>query len=454
MPCLYREWKSVKILLLLSAIPYEQGEAIEVVSHEVVRLMATAGHDVHVQVLIREGWSVTSAERERYATDHFSAQAGVHLLPAIYLGDLIRPRSRMGNLVAHLAAIVRSLPGLRRYINPYLFPAIAAKPGVAAQVKAIRPDVIASIWSWEALAASYDIPDVPKFVYYGNPNHKPPEAQFRYPDLFDIETSGPIDQLKFGILKLLNRAREIQHLRMMAACEATANNALIDARYYTAMGHPRSIYLQNMWPDAAGGPVFGGQPSGDGLVHICGSVGNLGATGNTFGLHYLGAELMPRFRARLGDEPVVIDIFGGGKPRSSVAAALRDPNIRLRGWVGDLNAEIVRSAAFLVLTNVYGFNVGNTRILLAWSLGACVIAHRSSALSMPEMVHGENALLGETADEIADLVVQAIRDPDLRARVGRGGYETFCRYYRSETVVPRMLVEIDRTVQDFRQRYR
>lgn len=443
----------MKILLLLSAIPYEQGEAIEVVSHEVVRLMATAGHQVHVQVLIREGWSETNAERERHAADQFSTQAGVRLLPTIYLGEIIRSSShRVGNLFAHLIAIVRSLPGLRRIINPYLFPAVAAKPAVVDQVKAIQPDVIASIWSWEALAASYDIPGVAKFVYYGNPNHKPPEAQFRYPALFDIDTGGLVGRLKFGILKLLNRARELQHLRMMAACEATANNALIDARYYTEMGHRRSIYLQNMWPDAVGGPVFGGRSSRDGLAHICGSVGNLGATGNTFGLHYLGAELMPRLKVRLGGEPVVIDIFGGGKSRSAVAASLRDPAIRLRGWVGDLDAEIVQSAAFLVLTNAYGFNVGNTRILLAWSLGSCVIAHKSSALSMPEMVHGENALLGETADEIADLVAQAIRNPDLRARVGRGGYETFRRYYRSETVVPRMLAEIDRTVQDFRKR--
>ncbi len=442
----------MKILLLLSAIPCDQGEAIDVVSYEVVRLMAVAGHDVYVQILIREGWSEASAEREQYAMDQFSAQPGVHLLPMIYLGELIRPLSRVSNLIGQLTAVVRSLPGLRRIVNPYLFPAVAVKPVVAGQVNAIHPDVIASIWSWEALAASYDILDVPKFVYYGNPNHKPPEAQFRYPELFDIVTNGLVGRLKFGILKLLNRAREIQHLRMMVACEATANNALIDARYYTAMGHPRSIYLQNIWPDAPGGPVFGGRPSGDGLVHICGSVGNLGATGNTFGLHYLGAELMPRLRTRLGDEPVAMDIFGGGKPRSLVTAVLRDSSIRLRGWVGDLNEEIVQSAAFLVLTNAYGFNVGNTRILLAWSLGACVIAHTSSALSMPEMVHGENVLLGETADEIADLVVQAIRNSDMRAQVGRGGYDTFCRYYRSETVVPRMLVEIDRTVQDFRKR--
>ncbi|MDZ4253708.1 MAG: glycosyltransferase [Sulfuritalea sp.] len=442
----------MKILLLLSSIPYDQGEAIEVVSHEVVRLMAAAGHEVYVQALIRDDRSDASAERELYATKRFASQAGVKLLPPLYLGEFIRPRSRKSSRLAYLTTLVRSLPGLRRVINPDLFPAIAAKPAVAFQVKTLQPNVIASIWSWEALAASYDIPGVPKFVYYGNPNHKPPEAQLRFPGLFGTPTRGLVARLRFGALKLLNRATEIQHLRMMAACEATANNALIDARYYTDMGHPRSIYLQNMWPDAAGGPVFGGRPAGDGRAHICASVGNVAATGNTFGLHYLGAELMPRLKARLGGDQLAMDIFGGGTLRPSSAAVLCDPSIRLRGWVTDINAEIVQSAAFLVLTNVYGFNVGNTRILLAWSLGACVIAHTSSALSMPELVHGESALLGETADEIADLVVQAIRDPDLRERIGRGGYDTFCRYYRSEKVVPKMLEEIDRTVQNFKQR--
>lgn len=442
----------MKILLLLSAIPYDKGEAIEVVSYEVARLMEAAGHEVFVQVLIREGWSEASAGREGYAKEHLARQAGLRLLPTIYLGNLLPKRSRLGTAFDHLLGILCSLPGLRQTVTSYLFPAVVAKAVVAERVRSTRPDVIVSIWSWEALAASYDIPGVPKFVYYGNPNHKPPEAQFRYPALFGIDTDGLRGRLKFGLLKLLNRAREIQHLHMMMACETTANNALIDARYYADMGHPRSIYLQNMWPDADREPTFGGQPSTDGMWHVCGSVGNLAATGNTFGLHYLGARLMPGLRTRLGDSPLVIDIFGGGGARPEVKAVLADPALRLRGWVDDINSEIVGSAVFLVLTNAYGFNVGNTRILLAWSLGACVIAHTSSAFSMPEMVHGENALLGETPDEIADLLVKALRDSALRERIGRGGYETFREYYRSETVVPRMLAEIERTVMEFRNR--
>lgn len=441
----------MKIFLLLSAIPYDKGEAIEVVSHEVVRLMAAAGHEVTVQVLIREGCSEAFVARERYAGNLYAGCAGVRFLPTIYLGDQPRRGSSPGSAMAQLMLILRSLPGLRRAINPALFPALVAGPLVRSRVDAVQPLAIVSIWSWEALEASYDIPGVPKFVYYGNPNHKPPEAQLGHPELFDMVTVGG-GRIRLGLLRLINRAREIQHLRMMAACQTTANNALIDASYYTEQGHPDSIYLQNMWPWAPGGPVFGGPQAEDGQIHICASVGNLGATGNTFGLHYLGAKLAPRVEATLGADNLVFDVFGGGKARASVARVIDRPSIRLRGWVDDINAEIVRSCAFLVLTNVYGFNVGNTRILLAWSLGSCVIAHTSSALSMPELEHGRNALLGESVEELADLVVRAARDPALRERIGRGGYETYCQYYRSESVVPRMLAEIDRTVSEFKQR--
>jgi len=102
------------------------------------------------------------------------------------------------------------------------------------------------------------------------------------------------------------------------------------------------------------------------------------------------------------------------------------------------------------LTNVDGFIVGNTRILLAWALGACVVAHANSALSMPEIKHMENALLGETPEQLAELIIKAAEDDQLRERIGRGGFETFQRDYRSDKVVPRMLEAMEQCVDDYR----
>ncbi len=432
----------MKILLVLSNFPYEPGEAIEVVAHEVLRLISEQGHTLKVQVIIRDARSAHHESRHRHALSAFSGTA-VEFLDPLYLPEW---RSGKGGFWSKFGAIYDlfwSLPLLRRRINHRLFPASVLLPEMKKRVSSQRPDVIFSIWSWEALAATYDIEGVPKFVYYGNPDDKPQAAQLRYPELFGLSGKGLFQRLASWKRRLVIRALGIQHVRMMNHCEETANNSLADATYYRDNGHPKSIYLQNMWPKAKSEPVMGGLPESRPPYKVIASVGNLGATGNTFGLYCLGRDLAPSVDRRMGSGQVSFDVLGGGKPSAAVAAVLKHPSIRLRGWVDDIEAEILSSYAFLVLTNAGDFIVGNTRILLAWSLGSCLIAHRNSALSMPEIEHGKNALLGETAEELAGWVEKSIKDADLRRRIGQGGFETYQQYYRSDFVVPKMLKEME-----------
>ena len=439
----------MKIFLVLSAAPYDEGEAIEVVSSVVVRTMASQGHELDVQVLIRESANEKLLARSQYAQNELGKIPGINFLPVLYLGDMQPGQPKWLLALGALSAIVRSCWPFTSFINSYFFPGMIARKELASRVETSAPDIVLSIWSWEALAATYDIKDVPKFVYYGNPNHKPPESQLRFPDLFDIPTKGLKNRVRFWLYRLFNRARELQHLKMMARCEVTANNSIVDAKYYTDKGHPNSIYLQNMWPEAARGPIFGGRPPSDDTVRIAASVGNLGATGNTFGLHYLGAKLAPATERLMADRQIVFDVYGGGKARSLVAAALQRDSIRLRGWVDDLDEELYNSHAFLVLTNVDGFIVGNTRILLAWSLGCCVIAHSASALAMPEIEHMKNALLADTPEGLAELIARVVDDDNLRERIGRGGYETYQKYYLPEAVVSQMLDAMGNCVQRY-----
>ncbi|HYA39357.1 MAG TPA: glycosyltransferase [Candidatus Methylomirabilis sp.] len=439
----------MKIFLVLSNFPYKNGEAIEVVGYEVMRLMLAAGHHIDVQVLIRDHPNDFHAKKEAQIRAECRDLDGIDILPAIYLGRDEGRQSRWRKRLEYMITAVCSIPFIRRRPNPLLFPAMRARKEIDIAVRKMESDIILGIWSWESLAATHAIRGVPKFMYYGNPDHKPPEARLEHPQLYDIPVDGVKGALNLRLLKMINRARELQHLRMMRRCEVTANNSLIDAQYYKDAGHPRSLYLQNMWPEADGGPLFGGDCADNGPVKVIGSVGNLGATGNTFGLHFLGHQLAPRLERIFGESSIEVDVYGGGKPSKAVASVLNRPSIRMRGWVKDIAAEIKNSCAFLVLTNVGGFIVGNTRILLAWSLGTCVIAHTNSALSMPEIKHMENALLGNDADEIAHLIEMAARDKGLRERIGRGGYETFQKYYRSDKVVPMMLQSMQQCVDEY-----
>ena len=86
--------------------------------------------------------------------------------------------------------------------------------------------------------------------------------------------------------------------------------------------------------------------------------------------------------------------------------------------------------------------MGHTRYLHAWSLGACVIAHRDVALSMPEMVSGKNCLLGGSAAEIADMVRAVADDAALRRRIGEAGYQTFVDKFTASQVVKEVMARI------------
>ena len=66
------------------------------------------------------------------------------------------------------------------------------------------------------------------------------------------------------------------------------------------------------------------------------------------------------------------------------------------------------------------------------------------ARAMPEIVHGDNALLGETGAELAEHAAAALRDDELRRRIGEGGRRTFEREFRPDVVVGRVVERIER----------
>ena len=62
---------------------------------------------------------------------------------------------------------------------------------------------------------------------------------------------------------------------------------------------------------------------------------------------------------------------------------------------------------------------------------------------MPEIVHGENALLGRDGQEIAEHVAAVCRDDELRRRIVEGGRRTWEREFRPEVVVARIVRRIE-----------
>jgi Glycosyl transferases group 1 len=324
------------------------------------------------------------------------------------------------------------------------YPEIAQRPAAEKAAMAFRPDLIFIPWSETATSLFADLP-VKKFAYYGNPDPKSGSARAA----FARAQGGSL--LAYARDRLVLARMERFHLQTMRRYDYLGDVAANDAEYYRRRGHPNAFYVRNLWIDRFGTawPARRENERTDPFV-IIGNLGKLGATANTHGLEILGRDVLPELRRALGDRKFEVHLFGAGSPHPAIAASLQAPEIRLRGFVDDIDGELMSAPVFLCLNNASRYKVGHTRYLHAWSLGSCVVGHRDAALSMPEMISGENCLLGRSAAEIADMVAVAAADAGLRHRLGEAGYATFAQKFTARPVVEQIMARIGAAADDLR----
>ncbi len=347
-------------------------------------------------------------------------QSGIEVLPPLTLP----PRSSIGTTLSKLLA-----PRVEHF-----FPDVIHGPAVANALEKWRPDALLVALSEWLTAACSTVPAI-RFAYYGNPD--PKSARWRAEH--DLALGG--SPLAYARLRVALSRMEKAHLEVMRRYHLLGDVAKNDAAYYSSSGHPNAFYIRHVWIDRVGEDWRRRRDATechDPLV-IAGSVGPLGATGNRLGIEYIGRELLPALRKRMKPGSFRVEIFGAGKLHPRIAEHLNGPDVVVRGFVPDIDAAILSAPVFLCANNATPFKVGHTRYLLAWSLGACVVAHRDVVLSMPEIVDGENALLGDDAEGMADAIARAAADRALCRRIGEGGWETYRTLFRAESVAPEIV---------------
>jgi glycosyltransferase involved in cell wall biosynthesis len=340
-----------------------------------------------------------------------------------------------------LPAPERQGSALMKLLRPapeHFYPDVVHGSRIAQALAAWNADVLMVPWSEWLTAACSNVPIV-KFAYYGNPDHK----TGRMRSLHDRKLNGwSVSYLR--LQAALSRLEQV-HNAIMRRYELLGDVAANDAEYYSANGHPNAFYVRNVWIDRFGEGWRERrqelEPAGP-LV-IIGNIGKLDGTANRYGLEYLGREILPALRRRLPPGAFRVEILGAGQLEPSIRAPLDYPDVVFRGFVPDIDEAMLSAHVFLCANNATPFKVGHTRYLHAWTLGSCVVAHCDASLSMPEIKHGQNALLGRDAEEIADLIVSAGRDKSLRQRLGDGGWETYQTQFRAESVASNIIERIE-----------
>jgi glycosyltransferase involved in cell wall biosynthesis len=327
-----------------------------------------------------------------------------------------------------------------RVLNPveFFYHATQLRPAIDERIRAASADIVFIFWNSEGLAATYQNHRIPKIAYYGMPDHAASQARLEDSALFGQHLNPYTATIERRNLADLERAQ----IALINDCDVVTNLCAEHAHYFLTRGHPRSLYIPNIWPPAESGrdsPV--NKPARK--LRILGSMGRLSATGNTYGLHYIGQELLPRLDRAIGQNAYEMHILGSGEPVPAVARNLVHPSVRMRGWVEDIDREIKMADVFLVANNTGRYRGAHTRFLHAWSLKACCVAHTYNAQAMPEMVHMKNALLGQSPEEIVDCILLAAGNPKLRREIGQAGFETFHQYFLPSVVVHKLLAEME-----------
>lgn len=372
----------------------------------------------------RSGWNVgylrlaRSSDRDgptRCESEELCSARGI-----AYVGE-IEVSERACGASGVLARLARAEPR-------HFYPEMCASEVLEEFCDRFGADLIITVWSEGATAAASGV-DIPKYAYYGNPD---PKAAY-YRALYDRRHGclrRPWPYVRANLLAL-----ERAHWKVMRRYRWVGNVACNDAAYYARGGHPGASYIRFVWADRHGGWTADRRRlEGASRLRIVANIGRLDGTANRYGLEYLAREVLPALRRQLKGVAYEVHLYGGGELPAHLREALSSPNILVRGYVDDIDAELLSSHVFLCVNNGTEYKVGHTRYLHAWSLGMCVVAHADVRLSMPELVDRENCLLGGTADEIAARIAECATNAILRRRLGEAGYETFRQLFRGDVV--------------------
>lgn len=323
-------------------------------------------------------------------------------------------------------------PAWQKFLDPRrtdFYPDSIHSGLVARAAAAFAPEMLFVPWSEWVTALCASLP-IPKFAYYGNPDPKACRYRAAFDRRYGISRNS---RLRSAIY--LQRLERV-HLDVMAEYDFVGNVAANDAIYYQQHGHRNAFYAHNVWIDRFGPrwQDLRDRYKTDRPVKIIVNIGKLDGTANRYGLELLGREVAPALRKELAGLPYELHILGKGELIPPLAQMLDSPEVIVRGFVDDIDKEMLSSPVFVCLNNGTPYKVGHTRYLHAWSLGCCVVAHRDVVLSMPEVRHEENALLGADGYDIARQIRRALDQPDLGRRMGLAGYQTFREYFVADKV--------------------
>jgi glycosyltransferase involved in cell wall biosynthesis len=319
-----------------------------------------------------------------------------------------------------------------------LFPAVAYASATTAALLEERPDALVAHGT-PAIAATYRAP-FPKLALAGDPPGTSRRIRARWDPLHPWSLRREALLYRLGIATYAFRAD-----RRIYAMLRGFDSVGIFGAHYAKLARRNGVaawYAPSPVEDPVG-PEWrerreAAPPNEKPRVLM---IGHLRGVATISALHVFVDDVLPKLDAALGSDGYEVHVAGAYDPPAALRDALDHPAVFLRGHVEPPDDEFLRADCLLVPTPVP--TGPRVRILTAFSYGCCVVAHEANALGIPELVDGQNVLLTGT-EGLADATVRALRDPELRARLGAAGRAVYEERFTPEKAGGRIAAEVER----------
>jgi|688.fasta_scaffold08423_10 hypothetical protein len=241
-------------------------------------------------------------------------------------------------------------------------------------------------------------------------------------------------------LKYFKNLQDI-HIKNLKSLKSASNICNITKNWY----RDRSInctYIPNCWENFS--KIYSSKylKKKDVEFNICSSIGGLNATGNYFGIKYLADFILPKINKKY----LLFNIYGRYKLHKELLYLKKNKFLRFRGFVKDIDNEVIKSKFCLILNNAYNKSLigGYTRVIYFFSLGKCLIAHSNLKKSMPELQNNYNCLLGNSSKKIIELINRSVKDKRIIKKIEFNAKKTFYQKYSSKIIFNQILKKASR----------
>ena len=290
-----------------------------------------------------------------------------------------------------------------------------------------RPNAI-FMYHWNAVASAYGMKDFPKLGIVGDPIHLPILFRGEFYKHYNYNKSILRSMARY-VENIINK-RTISFLKkrmkmFLSDCEKRGAFAAHHAKMLEDLGAGQCQYYRTPVLDPLPYKKSVKRSTRFKISHI----GILKGIATLSGIELLARDILPRLSERLHEGSFEIHIIGGHYEEvpDELKRMLNHPSVKIRGPVYPADEEFLSSDIMLVPTPIeLGIRV---RIINSFSFGSCVVAHKSNTLGIPELIHGENCLLGDDGKSLADCCVKLYENRGLREKLGEHARSTYKKYF-------------------------